>query len=96
MSSFGWRAAWRASRLTLPAAGRALANALLDYQSPHWLVSARVSFGADDFRRRRQPPAPFIVTEQREEPVELVCQSFRRLDPDERQRLLWQIARAPR
>jgi hypothetical protein len=53
-----------------------------------WIISPRigwfrrgVSFGADDFRRRRQPPAPFIVTEQRAEPVELVYQSFRRLDP---------------
>jgi hypothetical protein len=54
-----------------------------------------VSFGPEDFRRKRRAPAPFIVTEQRADVVDLVYRAFRPLDFDQRQRLLWRIARAP-
>ena len=44
----------------------------------------------------RSKGRPVIVTEQRADPVELLYQAFQRLDFDERQRLRWRLARAPR
>jgi hypothetical protein len=45
-------------------------------------------FGSGDVGRRRRPPHPVIVTEQRADPVELVFQAFLRLDPEQRARLV--------
>jgi hypothetical protein len=48
-----------------------------------------VSFGQADFRSRS--PRPVIVTEQQADPVELLYQAFRRLDAEQRRRLLRRI-----
>ena len=53
-----------------------------------------VSFGPEDFRRKRRRLA--IVTERHADPVDLVFEAFRRLDPGERQRLRLRIARSAR
>jgi len=45
-----------------------------------------------DFRGKR--PTPVIVTEQQEDPVELIYKAFRRLDAGQRRRLLWRIVRS--
>jgi hypothetical protein len=51
-----------------------------------------ISFGPEDFRSRSR--GPVIVTEQQADPVELLYQAFRRLDAEQRRRLLGRIARS--
>jgi hypothetical protein len=51
-----------------------------------------VSLGSVDFRGKRLQPV--IVTEQQADPVELLYKAFRRLDAEQRRRLLWRIARS--
>jgi hypothetical protein len=53
-----------------------------------------ISFGPEDFRRKRR--LPDIVTEWHADLVDLVFEAFRRLDPGEKQRLRWRIARSAR
>jgi hypothetical protein len=48
--------------------------------------------GPVDFRGKR--PQPVIVTEQQADPVELLYKAFRRLDVEQRRRLLLRIARS--
>lgn len=64
-----------------------------------WISSLRfgrfrqgISFGPEDFRSRR--PRPVIVTEQQADPVELLYHAFRRLDAEQRRRLMGRIARS--
>jgi hypothetical protein len=56
-----------------------------------WLRQG-ASFGPEDFRGNRRRPV--IVTEKQADPVELLYQGFRRLDAEQRRRLLRRIARS--
>lgn len=51
-----------------------------------------VSFGPEDFRGKSRRPV--IVTEQQADPVELLYQGFRRLDAEQRRRVLGRIAQS--
>jgi len=56
-----------------------------------WLRQG-AAFGPEGSRGKSRRPV--IVTEQQADPVELLYQSFRRLDTDQRRRLLGRIARS--
>jgi hypothetical protein len=51
-----------------------------------------VSFDPEDFRGKSRRPV--IVTEQQADPVELLYQGFRRLNAEQRRRLLGRIAQS--
>ncbi len=59
---------------------------------PHldWLRQGAL-FGREDFRGKRR--LPVIVTEQQADPVDLLFQAFRRLDGEQRRRVLARLNR---
>jgi hypothetical protein len=56
------------------------------------LARQGVSFGPEDFRGKSRRPV--IMIEQQADPVELLYQGFRRLDAEQRRRLLGRIAQS--